>query len=168
MIGKKIKEIRRAKKINKSELARITGLERRIISSVENDSANYTKYSLLRICNALDIEIILKNTALTRKQIDDVVNVIVEKLDDIGHIDLYETEDFVFHFTLSDVKIVAELSITRTKIDAFPIFDDEKENYRSDHELMYMLSDLSVTANGELFDVEWEPIQEKLNDLSYE
>jgi transcriptional regulator with XRE-family HTH domain len=65
-VGKRIREIRKARSMTQDQLAMATGLSKSFISEVENDSRNASSKNLLKIANALgaSVEYLLRGVSL--------------------------------------------------------------------------------------------------------
>ncbi len=57
MLGKKLKELRKALKINQAEIAKHLGLAQDAVSKIENGKRDLTSYEIFRIAKAFDIPI---------------------------------------------------------------------------------------------------------------
>ena len=56
IFGKRLQEERKAKKISQEKLAKLTGLERTFISLIENGKNSQSFSTILKICEALEID----------------------------------------------------------------------------------------------------------------
>jgi transcriptional regulator with XRE-family HTH domain len=65
-VGKRIREIRKARSMTQDQLAVATGLSKSFISEVENDSRNASSKNMLKIANALgaSVEYLLRGVSL--------------------------------------------------------------------------------------------------------
>lgn len=68
-IGKRIAEIRQSKKLTQVQLAELSGLNRVNINKIENGRYNVSIDILQKVCDALDIELILKNKDMKIEEI---------------------------------------------------------------------------------------------------
>ena len=80
-IGKRIREIRTAKKMTQADLAELSGVEPSNISHIERAATKVSLPTLLQIANALNVSLdelvcgsLVKSSHIMIKQLDDIIS----------------------------------------------------------------------------------------------
>lgn len=67
-IGEYLKQVRERKDLTKYAVAQISGLQIRIINSIEDGSSSYTMDSFMKLINALGLHLTIQKSKQTIKQ----------------------------------------------------------------------------------------------------